>query len=211
MKPILIGIDRDGTIIENSGDFPGHNWPNETVRLIPDVVQGLKLLKSIKNVTLIMVTNQAGPARGKVTVEQTKQFNLQVNDVLKAKGAGLNGIYSCEHVSPAYAERCRAEGKHIDNRFVKSCPDWKPGIGMFKKAAKSIGKKLSECTVFMIGDRHGDPEAGVNAGGTGIFIETAFEEKHFPLVRKLQEKHPNQVHTVKSFLEAAKLIVKLVP
>src|SRR3972149_10215206 len=35
MQHVLIGIDRDGTLIHDTGTFPGSTWPNETFTLLP--------------------------------------------------------------------------------------------------------------------------------------------------------------------------------
>ncbi|MBI4150828.1 HAD-IIIA family hydrolase [Candidatus Woesearchaeota archaeon] len=204
MKPLLIGIDRDGTLIENDGEFPGSKWPNETAKLMPGVVEGLKLLKTLDNVALVMVTNQSGPARGKVTLEQTTQFNAHVNALLRKHGVGLQKIYSCEHAPPAYAERYVKEGAFIDTRYIRECPDWKPGIGLLEKAAREcFDLPLQECDVYMIGDRHTDPETGINAGGKGIFIESLLEAKHLAPAKDLQKKHGHRVYIAKDFLDAA--------
>lgn len=80
---------------------------------------------------------------------------------------------------------------------------------MIQKAAKSIGKSLSECTVFVVGDRKSDVEMGLNAEGYGILIASNKTEegsdKEF--VTELSVKN-KRVYCAKSFIDAARFIQK---
>jgi histidinol phosphatase-like enzyme len=60
---VLIGIDRDGTINKDEDYFLGSSpdWKGQ-VKLLPGVIEGIRMLKSLKDIYVFIVTNQAGVA-----------------------------------------------------------------------------------------------------------------------------------------------------
>ena len=216
---ILVGIDRDGTIIEDSGSFPGSKErPKEKFVLRPGVIEGIRLLRSFsdKNVRigLAMISNQSGPARLKVNPEEIPGINDYLNDVLlRPEDAHLDDLQYCDHVPPDYAKKKEAEGKKIDRSFVRKCKDYKPGTGMLEKAARKLfGNPLKRCQVYMIGDRPVDVETGIKAEGRSIFVQSNVEE-HSDLkkVEKIKASKGSRgayyVSISETFYHATKIII----
>ncbi len=66
MKQKAVFLDRDGVLNEERGDYV---WLLEDFKIVPGIIEVLKSLKS-KEYLLIVVTNQAGIARGRYTRQQ---------------------------------------------------------------------------------------------------------------------------------------------
>lgn len=214
---VLVGIDRDGTLIYDDGSFPGSRWPNEEYSLMPGVVDGLHLLQDLNReagivLRCVMISNQSGPVRGKVTLENTVKVNEKINELLIREGVGLDAMYFCEHAPPSYAEECRQKGKHIDYNYIKLCPDWKPGTGMLEKAATQFfNKNLNTMIVYMIGDRATDVQTGLNANGKGFFVPSNVQDRSsVSEAEELQKKFTSKVYIASGdmpFLDAARKII----
>lgn len=206
---VLIGIDRDGTIIYDNGMFPGSRWPaTDDLAIQQGVVEGLKLLRDVAeaDIRLAMVSNQSGPARKKVSIEHVPRVNAYINKMLKKQGAWFDGVYFCPHVTADYAEKCIAEGKEIDPRFVKDCADRKPGIGLLEQAAREFWNcPLRDCARYVIGDRvESDMMAAIYADGKGVFVPSDVKGRSdLEEAKRLQEKYPGRIHIAHDFYAAA--------
>lgn len=205
-KCILVGIDRDGTIIRDSGTWPGSGWPDEVFELRPFVIEGLKLLRSLQNARIVVVTNQGGVALGRVKGEHLPEMHEYLNVLLKKHGLHVDGCWHCEHIPEDYA---RKYGLPLPHPLVFECKDRKPGIGMLEKAARSLfGKELSDCVVYVIGDRDSDVLTGINAGGKGVFVPGDYKrEENLERASALQARYPGRVFIASDFLEAARWVV----
>ncbi len=202
---ILIGIDRDGTLIQDSGNFPGRYWPNETFELMPYVREGLRLLKTIPGVKLVMISNQTGPARGIVKEEHIPEVNKCIESMLPDK---LDGMYYCPHVSEEYAQKNKINGQ-LREKYVRECACRKPKPGMLEQAAMDLfNAPLAECDmVFMIGDRKADVMTAINAGNNGIgvfFPSDVAEHSNLKEAIELQKQYGGKrVIVASNFLQAA--------
>jgi len=121
----------------------------------------------------IIITNQAGIARGKFPIEDLYKVHDRIKELLAEQGTGLDAIYFCPH--------------HPDVNGECGCR--KPAPGMILKAAEEWNIDLSQS--LMIGDRITDAQCGKNAGckasyivRTGYGMETLKEypEPGFPVV-----------------------------
>lgn len=85
-------LDRDGTIIEDVG------YPHEIsqIKFLPKVSEAIKLLNE-NAFKVIVVTNQAGVARGYFTEETVKEINRYIQESLAKQGAFLDNFYYCPH------------------------------------------------------------------------------------------------------------------
>ncbi|MGK9367871.1 D-glycero-alpha-D-manno-heptose-1,7-bisphosphate 7-phosphatase [Melioribacter sp. Ez-97] len=149
MRPALF-LDRDGTINHD----PGYIRDPEIVRLIDGVAENLKDLKEKFGFKLIIISNQAGVAKGLMTVEEVEAVNKRVKDLLEENGVAIDDIYYCPYhpdFDPPEKSKCR-----------------KPSPFMILQAAKDHDIDLSRS--FMIGDRVSDIEAGINANVKTILI-----------------------------------------
>src|SRR5262245_42989652 len=88
----LLLLDRDGTLMREVG-FPRRP---EDVRILPGVPQALNALKKA-GFKIVIVSNQSGVGRGMITLAQVKQVNRRFVQLLRAKKAGVDGLYWCPH------------------------------------------------------------------------------------------------------------------
>ena len=145
-------LDRDGVINE---DF-GYVYKVEDCKFVPGIFDLCSAAKA-NGFKLIVVTNQAGIAKGYYTDDDFKIFMEHVKDEFLTKNCPLDDIFYCPY--------------HIEGSppWNKESPDRKPAPGMLLKAALKHNLDLSQCV--MIGDRESDILAGINAGvGKNILI-----------------------------------------
>jgi D-glycero-D-manno-heptose 1,7-bisphosphate phosphatase len=145
-------LDRDGTIIEDTG----YIGEIERVRFLPGVREAIQSLNG-GGFKVIVVTNQAGVARGYFTEESVQKVNTFIGESLAREKALIDGFYYCPH---------HIEG--IVEEYRRDCYCRKPNPGMLEKAAHDFGIDLPRS--FLIGDKESDIEAGNRAGCRTILI-----------------------------------------
>jgi len=104
--------------------------------------------------TVVVVTNQSGVARGYFPESLVRQVNDYMQRELNAAGARVDAIYYCPHNSD---DRCECR---------------KPGTGMMERAAREHHIDLTRS--YMVGDRYGDMELAFRAGCKAIFVRTGY-------------------------------------
>jgi len=146
-------LDRDGTLVE---DVPYLHDPGRLV-LLPGVGKLAALAAS--GYALVVVTNQAGVARGFYDEAAVAAVHRRLRRLLAGAGVRLDAVLYCPHhpegTVPAYARACR---------------DRKPGPGMLEVAARRLGLDLAAS--FLIGNAPSDVGAAVAAGATPLFVTT---------------------------------------
>ncbi|PYN12033.1 MAG: D,D-heptose 1,7-bisphosphate phosphatase, partial [Candidatus Rokuibacteriota bacterium] len=124
-------MDRDGTLTEEVGYV---NHPRR-LRLLPRSAEAIRRLNGA-GVAAVVVTNQAGLARGYFSEEILAAVNAALVSQLKDDGAHLDGVYVCTHHptegAPPY-------------RMVCDCRKPKPGLLL--RAAAELGLDLSRATL----------------------------------------------------------------
>lgn len=215
MEQILIGIDRDGTLLKDEGKYPGSaEHPIDTFELLPGVVDGIKLLRAISPaVKLVMVTNQSGPARKKMDIATVERSNARVQELLKQQGVSLDGIYYCPHVTHDYAAKCEQDHKPIDASFVQDCRDRKPYTGMIEKAVFDfwhVPAEPAHCRIYVIGDRiDADVEMARRAKGIGVFVPSDVKDHSSMAEAHDYKKHyPDSIYIAKNFKDGASWILQ---
>lgn len=148
MKAVL--FDRDGTLIVEP--FDDRVDRENKIKLFPDTLQALKKLAD-NNIAIVIISNQAGIAEGRIDENRFKELNDIVVSQLKPSGITILKTYMCPHQAGDDCE-CR-----------------KPSPYMLQAAAKEFGINLTE--TYMVGDRLSDIEAGINAGTKTILVKTA--------------------------------------
>lgn len=116
----FIFLDRDGTINEEVN----YLHKTEDLRFIAGVPQALARLRKA-GFLLVVVTNQAGIARGYYTEADCAALNHYMNEQLAAYGAHIDAFYACPHHPQ----------KGIGTYKV-ACQCRKPKTGMFMQAAR---------------------------------------------------------------------------
>ena len=135
-------LDRDGVINQSppEGDYITR-W--EDFHILPGVAEGIALLNRA-GVSVIVVTNQRGVAKGLMTEAALQQMHERMTGDLARAGAKIDATFYCPH--------------DIEPR----CDCRKPAPGMLLSAARLHGIDLRAS--WMIGDSDNDVEAGVSAG-----------------------------------------------
>jgi D-glycero-D-manno-heptose 1,7-bisphosphate phosphatase len=146
-------LDRDGTLVEDSGYV---HRPEDLV-FIPRVIDGLTRLRAA-GFLLIVVTNQSGVGRGFYTDELVRAFHGHLNAQL-GEHAAIDAFYYC----PFHPDATRED-------YRRDSALRKPAIGMFEAACRDF--RIAADRSYMIGDRIIDMEFGRRAGLRSILVRT---------------------------------------
>lgn len=155
-KRPAIFLDRDGTLSHEVGYV---NHPSR-FRLYPWSVDTIRAINKAGWLA-VLVTNQAGVARGYFPETVVHQVLGKLREEMEAGGARFDGIYACLH-HPSVGEP----------PYRKECDCRKPKPGMLHRAEKELGADLSRS--WMVGDRHGDLQVAWNVGARGALVRTGY-------------------------------------
>ncbi len=148
-------LDRDGTINVDTG----YVHKVDDFQFIENAIEAMQSIKQM-GYALIIVTNQAGIARGMYTEEQFMHLTEWMDWSLADRGVDLDGIYYCPH---------HPEGTVEEFRQVCNCR--KPAPGMLLDAQKYL--KIDMGNSYMVGDKLDDMLAGRAAEvGTTVLVRT---------------------------------------
>ena len=156
MKRRAVFIDRDGTVSEEVGYV---NHPSR-LRLFPFAADAIRMLND-HGWLAILVTNQAGVARGYFSEDLVGQVHERLRNQLEERGARIDAIYYCAHHPTVGPPPYRAD-----------CDCRKPKPGLIQRAARDFEIDLAQS--WMIGDRYGDIELARNAGLRGALVLTGY-------------------------------------
>ena len=130
-------LDRDGVLVKDVG----HVHKVADLEILPNAIEGLRALSEL-GFKFIVVTNQAGIAKGYYTHEDARVFNQELRARLAREGVSVHAVYVCPH-HPKYTGEC-------------SCR--KPHTGMLEQAANDFG--ITPEAAILVGDKDSDIEAG---------------------------------------------------
>jgi D-glycero-D-manno-heptose 1,7-bisphosphate phosphatase len=142
-------FDRDGTLNVNFG----YVHRRQEWEWITGAIDALKSLHEA-GFALVIVTNQAGIARGYYEPEDVEALHDWMTSELAVHGVELTGIYYCPH--------------HPDFGEIKQCACRKPEPGMLLRAAQELDIDLRNS--WIIGDQLTDGLAGLSAGTKALVI-----------------------------------------
>ncbi len=182
MDQTAVFLDRDGTIIEDTG-YLGD--PND-VKLLPGSAEAIRRLAQAGHVVVI-VSNQSGVARGLFDEAAVSRVHARLETLLATEGAKLDGYYYCPYLSGA---EVTVEAYRRDSDLRKPMP------GMLHQASRELAIDLSRS--WMVGDSRCDMEAGRRAGCRTILVGCKLSDTE---IRKAAP-----LHRVIDLREAAKII-----
>ncbi len=187
----VVFLDRDGTInveknyLHKIEDFEYEN----------NVVEALKII-SEKGFDVIIVTNQAGIARGYYTVDQYKKLEGFIEDDLRNRNIRILKTYYCPHHPNGI------------NEFAIECECRKPKPKMFIDAINEFGIDVKNS--FMVGDKLTDIEPTIELGIESYLVMTGYGEKEKKEYENLEEMKNKKINIkyCKNLLEFSQLLEK---
>jgi D-glycero-D-manno-heptose 1,7-bisphosphate phosphatase len=145
-------LDRDGVVNEEVGYL--HRV--DEVRFVDGIFSLCRTAAGL-GYRLIVVTNQAGIARGYYSEADFEVLMEFMRGELRGEGIELDAVYYC----PFHPE-------HGVGKYRQEHEDRKPGTGMLRRGAREFGVELSESV--MVGDRCSDVGAANAAGLRQMFL-----------------------------------------
>ncbi|WP_142850509.1 D-glycero-beta-D-manno-heptose 1,7-bisphosphate 7-phosphatase [Telmatospirillum sp. J64-1] len=171
-------IDRDGTL-----NVEKHYLSDPAqLELIPGTGEALRRFRKL-GMGIAVVTNQSGVARGYFDLETLAAIHRQMEDLLRAEGVTVDGIYVCPHGTK------------------DGCDCRKPEPGLVRRAAAELAFDPSQA--FVIGDKAADIALGRAVGATTILVRTGYGTE----TEKAGEAMPDFV--LDDLLQASAMIERL--
>jgi D,D-heptose 1,7-bisphosphate phosphatase len=140
-------FDRDGVLNHDTG----YTYRPEDLRWQPGAREAVKRLNDA-GYLVVVVTNQAGIARGYYEEQHVHAFHARMQADLAETGARIDAMYFCPYHSDGSVARYR----------VADHPDRKPNPGMILQAMRDLPIRREGS--FLIGDRDSDLAAAAAAG-----------------------------------------------
>ena len=177
-------LDRDGTLNYD----PGYIGSPKDLKLYPDTGIVLSSLKNKYQFKLIVISNQAGIARGLITEDQVISVNNELNKKLKEFDVQIDAFYYCPF--------------HPDFSSQEDCLCRKPSPKMILDAAKDLNLDLSKS--YFVGDSVSDIIAGLSAQVKTILVKTGNGAESISILQN-GNNFPNFV--AENLTEASKFII----
>lgn len=152
----IIFLDRDGTINEEVN----YLYRPADLKLLPGVPEAIRLLKE-QGYRIVVVTNQAGVARGYYTEADVDALHQYMNGLLREQGAEIDAFFYCPH-----------HPEHGIGAYRRECHCRKPETGMFEMAEQVYA--VDRVHSWMIGDKLLDITAGKNYGVQTALVGTGY-------------------------------------
>ncbi|HXQ70344.1 MAG TPA: HAD family hydrolase [Pyrinomonadaceae bacterium] len=188
MKRPALFMDRDGTVSEEVGYV---NHPSR-FRVFPYSAEAIKLLND-NGWLAIIVTNQAGVARGYFAEDVIIQIHEQLRRDLDNASAKLDAIYYCAH-HPSVGEP----------PYRLDCDCRKPKTGLIDRAASDFEINLERS--WMVGDRYSDIELAMKAGLHSAFVLSGYGRGEWEYQRGSWKLEPEVV--ADTLLDVARIIIE---
>jgi D-glycero-D-manno-heptose 1,7-bisphosphate phosphatase len=142
----------------------------------------------------IVITNQAGVARGYFSEKMVQAIHKRLTEELEASGATLDAIYYCVH-HPSVGEP----------PYRRDCDCRKPRPGLLLRAARDYDIDLANS--WVVGDRYSDIELAANAGVKSGLVLSGYGRGEWEHHRDNWTMRPDLV--AENLLEAVSLISSL--
>lgn len=143
-------------------------------------------------VAAVVVSNQAGVARGYFTEDVLQATNAELVAQLKQAGAHLDGVYVCPHHPTEGQPPFRAE-----------CECRKPKPGLLVRAAADLGLELAASTI--VGDKASDLAVAPAVGARPVLVLTGYGLGEWEYQRHRFPVMPD--HVAEDLLEAVEWVL----
>jgi D-glycero-D-manno-heptose 1,7-bisphosphate phosphatase len=188
LKPCVF-LDRDGTINRESGYL---NHP-ERLELLPGAAEAIRRL-NVAGVQTVLVSNQAGLARGYFSEEVLRETFARLERLLAHSGAHLDRIYYAPFHPSSKDPRWRDDPDQMR----------KPGLGMIRKAQSELPIDMTRS--WMVGDRYSDVVFAHRATLPCILVKTGYGLGEITYQREKWAEEPD--HITEDLGEAVDWILK---
>ena len=146
-------LDRDGVINKEKN----YLYKIDDFEFIDGVFETCKKFQQ-DNYLIIVITNQAGIARGMYSVNDYQKLADWMNIKFLERGVTISATYYCPH-HPEFSKKC-------------ACRKPSPGLLITAKDDFDIDMDLS----ILVGDKESDIVAGINAGvGKNVLVRSGHE------------------------------------
>jgi D,D-heptose 1,7-bisphosphate phosphatase len=157
---LAVFLDRDGTVNVDVG----YLCHPDQITLLSRAIEGLQVLRDC-GLALVIITNQAGVARGLIPPEQLPVIQRAFLRLMRSHAIPIAGYYACPHhpegILPAYRRVCDCR---------------KPAPDLVLQAARELDLDVQRS--YVIGDKPSDVQLAHNTGATGILVLTGEGRKH---------------------------------
>jgi len=161
VRPAIF-IDRDGTIIEDTGSSRADLRESEEVAAIKEIRRANEI-----GVPVFLVTNQPGIAKGQITDKDVIKVHEKIQARLNSAGAFIDDFIYCPH-HPESGHH----GEVADLKIACECRKPKPGLVFYLRDMHGLDLQKS----YFIGDSSSDNECA-DASGVNFILGTWGEEK----------------------------------
>ncbi|URZ03564.1 D-glycero-beta-D-manno-heptose 1,7-bisphosphate 7-phosphatase [Clostridium felsineum] len=152
-------IDRDGTInVEKN-----YLYKIEDFEFIEGTREAIKILND-NGYKVVVITNQAGVARGYYTEEDVKKLHEFIQEELKKCDAHVDAFYYCPHHP--------IDGK---GKYKTDCDCRKPKDGLYKKAIQDINIDVEKS--YAVGDKISDLLPALSNKIEAFLVMTGYGQK----------------------------------
>jgi D-glycero-D-manno-heptose 1,7-bisphosphate phosphatase len=183
-----IFMDRDGTVSDEVG-YLNHV---SRLRVFPWSAAAVRRINE-SSMLAILVTNQAGVARGYFAEEMIGRVHERLVAELADGGARLDAIYYCPH-HPTAGEP----------PYRRDCDCRKPRPGMLRRAAEEHGVDLAAS--YVVGDKYSDVRLAHEVGAAGVLVLTGYGRGEYDYEREGWPRAPE--HVAETLLDAVEWIVE---
>lgn len=162
-RPAVI-LDRDGVLNERAprGEYV-RSWAEW--RWLPGTLEALRMLKEAGYRTIV-VSNQAGVARGAMTLSDVEAVHDRLREEVRRSGGEIDAIYTCPH------------------GWDDGCVCRKPKPGMLFQAQRECHLDLSR--TYFLGDDERDGQAAAAAGCPCLLVSE--EHPLLEITRRLLDR-----------------------
>jgi D,D-heptose 1,7-bisphosphate phosphatase len=146
----MVLLDRDGVLNVD------HGWTHtpEAWEWMPGAIDAVKAINDA-GALAVVVTNQAGIARGLYTEAEYLAFERWIAQQLAENGAHLDAVYHCPH-HPTVG----------DTELTRACDCRKPSPGMILAALRDF--ETDSARAVLVGDKESDLAAAAAAGVAAV-------------------------------------------
>jgi len=175
LRPCVF-LDRDGTVTREAGYI---NHPLR-LELLAGAAGAIRRLNRA-GVLAVLVSNQAGVARGYFTIDVLEETFARLRELLARRNAHLDAIYYAPFHPSSADPRWRDDPEELR----------KPGLGMIRRAQAELPIDMSRS--YVVGDRQLDVQFAHRAGLPAVFVKSGYGLGELTYSRATWREEPEHI------------------